>query len=97
MIIFGPDREKPHVWPEEPQKLKNILLSYQSTDKKLSSTSVFAEKVAQKTNLSKDPIWDNRIDTFSYMQFVGLIEFLDYKLEIVNERIDMMKKGFNPI
>lgn len=93
VIIFGPDREKPHVWPQEPQKLNNILLSYQPTDKKLSSNSVFAEKVAQKTDLGKDPLWDNRIDSLSDTQLVGLIEYLDSKLEIVNERIDMLKRG----
>ncbi|KAJ8433952.1 hypothetical protein Cgig2_001881 [Carnegiea gigantea] len=97
VIIFGPNAEKLHVWPQESQKLNHILRRYQSTsqeERRKRAINVFSD--GQKThlihNVEQDAIWDDHIDRFSTAQLMELISCLDCKLGIVQERIDLMKR-----
>ena len=120
VVIFGPDKGAPHVWPQCTENLDSIIGRYLSLSPHQRSKSKGAVTLAdfntkdfecEEEELSDDEeesvtvdeekgkhqetclVDDINIDGFSFEQLVNLVGNLDAKLEMVNSRIESMKRA----
>lgn len=113
VVIFGPDKDAPHVWPQKLENLHGTIGRYLSLSpdqrnksKRATTMSDFVTKKGVEFDQElSDEDEDEQVDEeeeetclvdeingFSIEQLVDLVANLDAKLEMVNSRIELMRR-----
>ncbi|XP_056695597.1 agamous-like MADS-box protein AGL82 [Spinacia oleracea] len=100
VIIFGPKNgDPPSIWPKDSDNLINILKRFENEKTSIKERRKRATNMNipcfrnNKDDAGDNPIWNDKFDSFSVQELVGLLSSLETKINVVNAKINTMKNN----